>query len=172
MRAQARVRNFWCDPSTGLCWTLVEPEEITMLHTDAEAYCENLSLAGRGDWDLPTLDQWLESPGAATAKRGPPKPRVTSPIVLSTPHWTRFQFTPCPQLSGTYRGLLLAFRNGRLHDRFLRLLVVKRRAKCRRLLVLYPLEQWRLARPRECLALRSALRGPRVTALLRRFCPT
>ncbi len=31
-----------------------------MIHTDAETYCENLSLAGRGDWHLPTLEQWLE----------------------------------------------------------------------------------------------------------------
>lgn len=49
--------NTWCDASTGLCWTLNEPTERPL--AEATQYCDSLVLAGRSDWRLPTIHEWL-----------------------------------------------------------------------------------------------------------------
>lgn len=57
----------WCD-STGLCWTLQEPS--TMFYAEAVEYCEELELAGRSNWRLPTISEWLSLGRGCDGKTG------------------------------------------------------------------------------------------------------
>jgi hypothetical protein len=45
----------WTDPQTGLTWTTQDRESLHW--DDAKSYCQNLRLAGRSDWRLPTIDE-------------------------------------------------------------------------------------------------------------------
>jgi hypothetical protein len=46
----------WCDPVSGLMWQ--DPPDGTRMHWYAAgAQCDRLSLGGRGDWSLPTINQ-------------------------------------------------------------------------------------------------------------------
>jgi hypothetical protein len=54
------------DPKTGLMWAdAVSTQPMTF--AEAAAYCDNLTLAGRDDWRLPTLQELLE---LYSARRG------------------------------------------------------------------------------------------------------
>jgi len=46
----------WEDPSTGLMWT-VEDSGTDLNWNQANAYCEELTLAGHSDWRLATLEE-------------------------------------------------------------------------------------------------------------------
>jgi hypothetical protein len=46
----------WKDAASGLLWT-VKDGGSEMSWNQADAYCENLELAGQTDWRLPTLDE-------------------------------------------------------------------------------------------------------------------
>ena len=46
----------WYDPTSGLCWQ-DPPPSTAMDLSEAEAYCDVLSLGGYGSWHLPTIDE-------------------------------------------------------------------------------------------------------------------
>ena len=46
----------WKDDASGLTWT-VKDNGTDVSWDQANAYCENLQLAGQADWRLPTLDE-------------------------------------------------------------------------------------------------------------------
>lgn len=54
----ADTSGIWCDSTTDLCWTLSEP--APMPKAQAEAYCEGLAFAGRTDWRLPSIQEWMQ----------------------------------------------------------------------------------------------------------------
>lgn len=49
-----------CDSDTDLCWTRSASETGPTTFDAATAFCEDLVLAGRNDWRLPTLEEWLQ----------------------------------------------------------------------------------------------------------------
>ncbi len=59
----------WLDPATGLTWQNM-PDEVELLQQEAIDHCDDLILAGHGNWRLPTIGE-LRSllkgcPGAET----------------------------------------------------------------------------------------------------------
>jgi hypothetical protein len=51
-------RAEWCDATTNICWQMYPHAPIDGISaTEAVQYCNELSVAGRDDWELPTIDQ-------------------------------------------------------------------------------------------------------------------
>jgi len=50
------VVETWTDETSGLMWQ-VDPPESEFVWSEANTYCQNLSLAGFDDWRLPTISE-------------------------------------------------------------------------------------------------------------------
>lgn len=47
----------WTDPATGLTWQSPPDETVELLQQEAIDYCDALTLAGHGNWRLPTIGE-------------------------------------------------------------------------------------------------------------------
>lgn len=96
----------WCDDELGLCWTT--GDQGSMTQEEAIEHCDQLTFAGRSNWRLPSIDEYLASVNRGCNGRdngsGEGTPRAGRSTCQLVEGVGAVDCSPCPDGGGTGAG--------------------------------------------------------------------